>query len=163
MQSRHVAYISFTSCFVTFILDQATKYTFFDHGERNQTFSFFGGQFAQTFHHNYGITFNIPLPNWVILGLTLIAIGFILNGIYRAMCRSSIKEGLALGTLLGGALGNFIDRWTMSFVRDWMLLFHRSAFNVADIFILLGLIGFLFLQSKDRANSRPEIVSQLPS
>ena len=49
--------------------------------------------------------------------------------------------------ILGGALGNFYDRATLSAVPDFIDIhygnFHWFTFNLADIFISLGIIAFI--------------------
>ena len=49
--------------------------------------------------------------------------------------------------IMGGALGNFYDRLTFKAVPDFIDLhfnnFHWFTFNIADIFITLGIIGYL--------------------
>jgi len=56
-------------------------------------------------------------------------------------------EGLALGLILGGALGNLYDRVTLGFVVDFLDFhwsgWHFPAFNVADSGITLGAILIL--------------------
>lgn len=52
---------------------------------------------------------------------------------------------LSLAMVLGGALGNFVDRWLHGYVIDfidWQLLGYRwPTFNVADVAISLGVLG----------------------
>jgi signal peptidase II len=55
---------------------------------------------------------------------------------------------LALALVLGGAIGNLIDRVLYGYVVDFVLLYWRSwsypAFNVADAAITLGVAGLLY-------------------
>ena len=57
-------------------------------------------------------------------------------------------EKLIFSTIIGGAIGNFYDRLTFNAVPDFIDLhyngFHWFTFNVADIFITLGIVIFLF-------------------
>ena len=61
-------------------------------------------------------------------------------------------------TILGGALGNFYDRVSFYAVPDFIDIhyanFHWFTFNVADIFITLGIIFLLFNEflKKDEKN-----------
>ncbi|MDR1241504.1 MAG: signal peptidase II [Deltaproteobacteria bacterium] len=74
---------------------------------------------------------------------------------YAAFC--------CLGLILGGALGNFIDRCRLGHVRDFLDFYwgewHWPAFNVADIGITLGVFGFIALtlaqRSKDKNKCSP--------
>lgn len=61
----------------------------------------------------------------------------------------------ALGTILGGALGNIIDRARLGAVRDVIDLhwegWHWPTFNLADAFILTGLLLLVFLPDPARS------------
>tara|TARA_X000001036_G_C20046373_1_gene549029 strand:- start:218 stop:442 length:225 start_codon:yes stop_codon:yes gene_type:complete len=56
-------------------------------------------------------------------------------------------EKIIFSIIIGGALGNFYDRIFLNAVPDFIDLhyknFHWFTFNIADIFITLGIIGFL--------------------
>lgn len=127
-----------------FFLDQAAKQYFFEHGS---TFSFLAGWIQSIKHENYGIAFNLPVPQWLILGITLLACLAILWTILRAAQGSRFLQCFFLGLLLGGALGNAYDRWHFNYVRDWLLLWHRSAINLADLAVLFGLVGIIALEA----------------
>ena len=67
----------------------------------------------------------------------------------------------ALAGVLGGALGNLIDRIAFGQVTDFLLVYYRSwawpAFNVADSFITIGVVILiahsLFVGERDSARS----------
>ena len=48
--------------------------------------------------------------------------------------------GVALGLLLGGAIGNFIDRAARGYVTDFIDPTHYPAFNLADSAIVIGVV-----------------------
>ena len=56
-------------------------------------------------------------------------------------------DKITFSTIIGGALGNFYDRITFKAVPDFIDLhygnFHWFTFNVADIFITIGIFSFL--------------------
>lgn len=65
--------------------------------------------------------------------------------------------GIALGSTIGGALANVVDRIQFGAVRDFIDLQWKSAywptFNLADALVLTGLIGYVVishLQDKNR-------------
>ena len=72
----------------------------------------------------------------VIIILLIVALGF------KAM------DKFFFTLIIGGALGNFYDRLIFKAVPDFIDLhynsFHWFTFNVADIFITMGIIGYLF-------------------
>ncbi len=121
-----------------FAFDQSCKAYFFT---TQHPFSFFAGWIQSIQHYNYGIAFNIPIPQLIILIITLIACVGVFWAIQRAAQAGQILRCLFLGILLGGALGNAFDRAAFGYVRDWLLLWHHSAINIADIGVIIGLLG----------------------
>lgn len=96
---------------------------------------------------NYGAAFGIlndpsgTWQFWLFLAATLLAV-CVLMGIARAASAKETPLFLALGLLLGGAVGNLIDRIKYRAVVDFLDFYlygwHWPAFNVADIAICLG-------------------------
>jgi len=104
---------------------------------------------------NYGIFYGWfqwlgGSARWALLALTALAVVFLIAWLARAGSRLS---ALALGLIIGGALGNAIDRLTQAgavidFVRlhvavggidrDWYV------FNLADAAIVAGVVGLLY-------------------
>ncbi|MEK7307706.1 MAG: signal peptidase II [Nitrospirota bacterium] len=94
---------------------------------------------------NTGAAFGIlsSLNNNIFILITIIAITFII------ICMFKIPEkGLelfSLSLILGGAIGNFIDRVTIGKVIDFIDFFgYWPAFNVADSAISIGIVLFLW-------------------
>jgi signal peptidase II len=69
--------------------------------------------------------------------------------------RAEESERLGLSLIVGGAIGNLIDRYVRGKVTDFIDLhasgWHWPAFNFADIFITLGVVWIV------AANLRPEL------
>ena len=86
--------------------------------------------------------------------LTLLIILIILI-IFRMTLKSSGLKKIALMMILGGALGNVIDRIIYKAVPDFIDFhvgnFHWFIFNVSDIFITLGVIGMVILELIDNS------------
>jgi signal peptidase II len=66
------------------------------------------------------------------------------------------RQRICVGLLVGGALGNALDRWVYGAVADFLNvtccgLNNPYAFNPADIFIFAGAIGLVFLGAPDPA------------
>jgi signal peptidase II len=103
---------------------------------------------------NTGISYGLfrqegPLGQWVLLALKAIAV--ILLWIWLA--RSSTRlTALSLGMIIGGAVGNAIDRYAYGAVADFVLFhvttadfsFNWYVFNLADVAIVAGVIGLLY-------------------
>ena len=89
---------------------------------------------------------------------------FILIIILIIIFMSNKSEGLkkySLLMILGGALGNFFDRIFNKAVPDFIDFhvqeFHWFIFNVADIFITLGVIFMIFLEFTDNKKKHENI------
>ena len=76
---------------------------------------------------------------WIIVGATGVIIALL---VYYLLHRAGANEKLPLCFIIGGALGNLIDRIRFGAVIDfidWHIGdMHWPAFNVADMFIVIG-------------------------
>jgi signal peptidase II len=87
---------------------------------------------------NPGIAFSLPLPQT----LTLIITGVLIVIFVLSYVRTRIPAiRLALLCALLGAISNFLDRLLTGFTTDYIILFSRSAINIADILIFTG-VGY---------------------
>ena len=79
--------------------------------------------------------------------LVVIAVAFALAGLVFFFVTHSTRRlaWLSTGLLLGGALGNIVDRVTQGYVTDFMKLPYWPAFNVADVAITLGVLSLVFV------------------
>lgn len=97
-----------------------------------------------TDHRNFGISFNLPVPYWLMLAIAIGALIWAIYELLRPHAPFSTLQPVLLGIFIGGVIGNLFDRVTLGFVRDWLLLWGRSAVNLADGAILFGLLSYLF-------------------
>ncbi len=97
---------------------------------------------------NTGIGFGLLSSNSsLIYEVTSVVIGVIILAIFYMALFSNYFLKFFYSLIIGGALGNFYDRLTFKAVPDFLDLhynnFHWFTFNVADIFITIGIIGFI--------------------
>ncbi len=105
---------------------------------------------------NTGISYGLfrqqgALGQWALLAVKVIAVVLLWVWLARATSRLS---ALALGLIIGGAIGNAIDRLNFGAVADFVLLHVTTAnwrfdwyiFNLADAAIVAGVVGLLFDQ-----------------
>ena len=101
---------------------------------------------------NTGIGFGfLSLEGGTLYHLISFIIFIVILGLIYFIIKSSLKsEKLLFSMILGGALGNFYDRCTYFAVPDFIDIhykdFHWFTFNIADIFITVGIV---LLISKD--------------
>jgi len=92
---------------------------------------------------------------WLFIPLTLIVAGLLIAVMIRFRKKLSVFSRVTLALLFAGAVGNFVDRLLLSFVRDFVditPLFQFPVFNVADSALSIGcvmlVIDALFLKDK---------------
>ena len=100
---------------------------------------------------NEGIAFGLFSSNQEAFYSSLtIIIGLISALIFWFMLKSKSLEKVGFAMILGGSLGNIFDRIYYSSVPDFIDFhynnFHWFIFNVADIFITLGVMLLIFLE-----------------
>ena len=90
-----------------------------------------------------------PLGQWALLGLKAIAVSLLWIWLARAESRLG---AVSLGLIIGGAVGNAIDRLAYGAVADFVLLHVTTAsfsfkwyvFNLADAAIVVGVAGLVY-------------------
>ncbi len=110
---------------------------------------------------NEGINFGLfgsgsDVTKWILVGIGLAISLFLLFWFRKAR---GFWLPLAVGLVVGGALGNIYDRLTYGAVADFLNVSccgfeNPYAFNVADISIFLGAIGLVFLDEKKTRKRR---------
>jgi signal peptidase II len=96
--------------------------------------------------HNKGVAFGMfPSLFWVWTALITV---FVIYA-HFIVPKSTEHAKIPLMLLVGGALGNLIDRYTISAgVVDFFHLWNFAVFNIADIAVTLGVVWLLILQLK---------------
>ena len=107
---------------------------------------------------NTGVSFSMfnDWGMWGVVLLSLLAFGIILFLLLWLRKEQSRVLQVALGLIIGGAVGNVIDRIRLGAVFDFLDFHlgeqHWPAFNVADSFICIGagiiIIHSLFIKDK---------------
>jgi signal peptidase II len=112
-------------------------------------------------HHvqNSGIAFGLfASATPVVTALTAVAVGWMLIFFARSGSRHPVLP-VALGLLIGGSASNLTDRIRLGHVTDFIDLRFWPAFNLADSFIVLGVLVLLAaLLLPQRAQQRPRSV-----
>ncbi|OYW52933.1 MAG: signal peptidase II [Azorhizobium sp. 35-67-5] len=105
---------------------------------------------------SYGLFPQGATGRWVLLGIKLVA--SVLFAAWLARTRSR-REAIALGLLIGGALGNAVDRLVYGAVFDFISLhafgFRWYVFNIADVAVVVGVIVLLYDALFTRASKTP--------
>lgn len=123
-------------------IDQASKYALRAHPVHDWPWP---GFFALTEHSNFGLIANTPVPRPMILAITFGIMLVLTRKIFMGGRKDNHRENLAFALILGGAMGNFIDRLYSGYVFDWIMVFNISIFNIADVAIAGGLAWYAWL------------------
>tara|TARA_Y100001958_G_C21129273_1_gene471082 strand:- start:293 stop:808 length:516 start_codon:yes stop_codon:yes gene_type:complete len=138
--------------FILFTVDRITKFQVLNILENQDKVDIYINSFLSLYLvWNKGIGFGLfSFDDATVYNLITLLILFI-NGIiiYLILVEKGMKVYFLL-TILGGSLGNFVDRIYYKAVPDFIDLnyqgYHWFIFNVADIFITLGIICLIFVE-----------------
>ncbi|WP_353096746.1 signal peptidase II [Tissierella praeacuta] len=141
---------------VIILLDQISKYAAIKYLKESVSHVIIPNYFRLTYVENFGAAFGI-LQNKKIffIIITCAVVFFLILFLTKNYYKINIFMRIGLGMLLGGTIGNFIDRIRFGYVVDFFSfrLFNRyefPVFNIADIAIVLGTFIILILVLFDR-------------
>jgi signal peptidase II len=152
-------------CFLTvfaLLADQWSKWAVLSSFRLYETHPLLGGILSFTYIRNNGAAFGIlshasagfRVPFFVTVPVVaLFAIGYV----FKRIADKDYKLSIALSLVIGGAIGNLLDRVRWGYVVDfidvhWGYAYHFPAFNVADSAICVG-VGILMLDLLTRETS----------
>ncbi len=147
----------------TILLDQGTKLAIDSSMKLYQSIPILPF-FKLTYVHNTGAAFSFlseagGWQRWFFAGLAL-AISCVIGVWLARLKQHETLLAVALSLVLGGAIGNLIDRLAYGYVIDFLDVYYQTwhwpAFNIADSAITLGVIlmlleSFGLVKSKDTA------------
>ena len=135
-------YFLYLSIFVI-LIDQFTKYIMFNNYKTfiNKDYLLFRLDFVK----NYGAAFNILNGNRILLSFISIVFSILLTYLILRKNTLNFFDLISYSFILGGTIGNGIDRVIRGFVIDFINLnvINFPVFNIADMSINIGFI-FLF-------------------
>ena len=131
---------------IIFFLDRYTKLLILDNFSEN---SYYLNDYINLdLIWNIGIGFGfLSTDSFLIYNLITLLIGLVILSLFYFLVLSEIIDKLIYSVIIGGALGNFYDRLVYNAVPDFIDIhyknFHWFTFNVADIFITIGILIFI--------------------
>ena len=143
---------------VIFLADQATKYYVVHVLNLDRLLAidvwppFFNLRMAWNYGINFGLLSNdTDLVRWVLIGVALAISTAVIWWIRRDP--QGVWQAIAAGLLVGGAMGNVIDRLVYGAVADFINMSccgidNPFAFNIADIAVFAGAIGLVLLSGE---------------
>ncbi len=130
---------------VTVFLDQLTKYLTVLHLKPIDTLPIIEDVLHLTYVENTGAAFGMMKDaRWVFMVTSTVAIigilGYMIHRVYIKKEKMPWMEALSLSLIVGGGIGNMIDRTMLGYVVDMIdcRFINFAVFNVADSFVCIG-------------------------
>ena len=153
------------SAALTFALDQATKLGVLfglNLPERGEI-DIFPPYLVFRMAWNRGINFGLlggeaGLTRWILIAVALAISAWVITWV-RKEPQNRLAQ-LSAGLLVGGAIGNVVDRLAYGYVADFLNMSccgieNPFSFNIADIAIFAGAIGLVLFAGKPSGKGRP--------
>ena len=146
------SYLNFIILITIFFIDRLTKFYILKLGEIENSVDIYITSYLNLYLiWNRGIAFGLLAMNEsMIYNIITLIIGIIILVIFIMILKKDNIQSFFLTLIAGGALGNFYDRIIYRAVPDFIDLhyldFHWFVFNVADIFITIGIFCLIIVE-----------------
>jgi signal peptidase II len=146
MRTAGAPWVGVVAAVVVTALDQASKWWILEYVMRPPRVIPVTGFFNLVLGWNRGVSFGLfntssPFNAWILSAIALVIVAALAVWLRRA--RSPFLAA-AIGLVIGGALGNVIDRLRLGAVADFLDVhaagYHWPAFNLADSAITVGAV-----------------------
>ena len=153
----------FWAAFWAFLIDQISKYVMLHVLNLSQIrgVDVLPPLLQFRYGENRGINFGLfgeapDVVRWVLVAFSLLVVFGVLWWVRRF--QDNILMTVSAGLLIGGALGNVVDRVAYGFVVDFLNMSccgidNPYVFNIADIFIFAGAIGLILFEGRARGKN----------
>jgi signal peptidase II len=159
------------------VLDQLTKswvVQYFGVPEGKPAISLLGPFLELAYVRNFGVAFSLLSSDsikFLFIALAIAVIGYLY---WRNRENGSLLLKFSFGLVVGGALGNLIDRFRLGYVIDFIHfhipnIFEFAVFNIADSAISIGVVLLAFLlwqgstgEAKEQGKVAPSVVATDP-
>jgi len=159
-----VMYIYYLIAVFVIALDQVTKWLVVKNMALYESIPVIDGFFHLTSHRNRGAAWGmLEGQMFFFYAVTFVVVIGIIYFMQK-YGRSSRLLGISLGLILGGAIGNFIDRLSRKEVVDFfdfnIFGYHYPIFNIADSALVVGIIIFLIVSIIDERRKKGNTVNE---
>lgn len=146
MKKKHV--IIFSIALMAVLIDQITKFLINAGFQLNESMPVIKPIFYLTYIHNFGAGFGIlQQQKFILVFASIIVIGAIFYYFHKIDNKDLLLQ-ILVGLILGGTIGNLIDRISYGFVIDFLDFRIWPIFNFADSFVTVGVIGLVIYMWK---------------
>jgi signal peptidase II len=154
------------------VLDQISKTLVVDHFHTcysNASVPIIGDILTLQYVCNQGTAFSFFYGSKVVYFLIAVAAGVIVWLYVSTRSRANPWLKVTFGMIIGGAIGNIIDRVILGYVRDFIYFqlpafnFHFDIFNVADSSIVVGMIALALIFWTLPREQESDVADETPS
>jgi len=141
---RRLRNLAYTSAGLVLLLDQLSKSLAVANLPLGGSAPLLPGLLSFQLVQNTGAAFSLFTGNPQLLGLVSLLVSIGIAVWIQRQEQLTLTRSLGVGLLLGGALGNGLDRWRLGYVVDFLALVPVSfpVFNLADVAINLAVLCF---------------------
>ena len=133
----------FSTALIIILIDQITKFLIKTSFQLKQSLPIIIYIFHLTYIHNFGAGFGIlQQQQWILIFISLTVVGAIFYYFDSIKEKDKLLQ-ILVGFILGGTIGNLIDRVAYGFVIDFLDFQMWPIFNAADSFVTIGVIGLI--------------------
>lgn len=138
------------------LLDQWTKWLIVKNMEIGESIEIINGFLYITSHRNKGAAWGILQNQMVFFYIITVIVVIAIIYYMQKYAKQHAMLGAALSLMLGGAIGNFIDRLfrkeVVDFIHTYIFQYNFPIFNIADSALTIGVfllfLYFLFFEEK---------------
>ena len=135
--------VVFSTALIIILIDQLSKFFVRNNFQLNQPIPIINNIFHLTYIQNTGAGFGILKAQTLILIFVSIAVIGIIFYNFDKIKNKEILLQVLVGFVLGGTIGNLIDRMAYGHVIDFLDFRIWPIFNFADSFVTIGIIGLI--------------------
>ena len=143
---------------VVLIIDQFVKILVTLNLKEMKSYEIINNFFSLYYVKNTGAAFSILEDQTLILIILSLVVLIVLNNYITLLTKTTKLERVSLGLIIGGILGNLIDRLLYNSVIDFLSfkIFNYSfpVFNLADTAIVIGVILFIIASIKENISNK---------
>ena len=160
MRRRFLAFLAIVLALGLFGCDHASKDLAQHHLQSGSALSLVPGVVELRYTENHDTAFSLsralssPNKASILTALAVLGIAFAVGVWWKKRKTATPLEHAGFAAIVGGALGNGMDRLIRGYVVDFIHVSHWPVFNVADIAVSVG-VGLLLLAEIQRRRNRP--------
>jgi len=129
--------------FVLFVIDRVFKFIYFRNPSADEVFIF--GDFVKLkLALNSGIAFGLSVNYYLLIVLYVLILLGLAWFLIQMHKKKNLWQVFFILLIIAGAFSNLLDRIYLKEVIDYIDVKYYSVFNIADVMIVLGVIGLFF-------------------